>query len=111
MMNNSNNPGVSNPGQPGIPPGGMQQNQVYAQHIMQYPTYAPMQVLPSSVPGNVFVSNVTANVNVHGMLTHTIPHYVPATYMSQQDMPQIPVSAHDAQVSKFKIKSNFETFH
>ncbi|XP_052567023.1 proline-rich protein 36 isoform X3 [Culex pipiens pallens] len=36
----------------------------------------PMQVIPQ--PGNVYVSNLTANVNVHGFMPHGMPGYMAA---------------------------------
>lgn len=38
----------------------------------------PMQVIPQALPGNVFVSNLTANVNVHGFMPHGMPPYMAA---------------------------------
>ncbi|EAT44952.1 AAEL003733-PA [Aedes aegypti] len=36
----------------------------------------PMPVIPQPIPGNVYVSNLTANVNVHGFVPHGMPQYV-----------------------------------
>ncbi|XP_058836784.1 uncharacterized protein LOC131693183 isoform X2 [Topomyia yanbarensis] len=38
----------------------------------------PMQVIPQPLPGNVYVSNLTANVNVHGYMPHGMPSYMAA---------------------------------
>ncbi|XP_017486476.1 PREDICTED: chromatin modification-related protein eaf-1-like [Rhagoletis zephyria] len=38
------------------------------------PMYATM--MPAQIPSNVYVNNVTANVNLHGW-THTVPAYIP----------------------------------
>lgn len=43
----------------------------------------PMQVIPQALPGNVFVSNLTANVNVHGFMPHGMPPYMTAAGSSQ----------------------------
>ncbi|KXJ74711.1 hypothetical protein RP20_CCG013093 [Aedes albopictus] len=37
-----------------------------------------MQVIPQPLPGNVYVSNLTANVNVHGFMPHGMPQYMTA---------------------------------
>ncbi|XP_018804399.1 PREDICTED: homeobox protein 5 [Bactrocera latifrons] len=50
------------------------------------PMYAAM--MPAQIPSNVYVNNVTANVNLHGW-AHTVPAYIPggAPHYIQGDMP------------------------
>ncbi|XP_036214946.2 putative uncharacterized protein DDB_G0271606 [Bactrocera oleae] len=50
------------------------------------PMYAAM--MPAQIPSNVYVNNVTANVNLHGW-AHTVPAYIPggAPHYIQGDIP------------------------
>ncbi|CAD7002480.1 unnamed protein product [Ceratitis capitata] len=50
------------------------------------PMYATM--MPAQIPSNVYVNNVTANVNLHGW-AHTVPTYIPggAPHYIQGDVP------------------------
>lgn len=50
------------------------------------PMYAAM--MAAQIPSNVYVNNVTANVNLHGW-AHTVPAYIPggAPHYIQGDMP------------------------
>lgn len=97
-------------GQPGIPAGVAQAipapgGQMFA-HPMQYPAtavYPPgaaLQMVPGGMPGNVYVSNVTANVNVHGWHTPLTQFPVQATYMQAQEVPVAQSPGHDSQVRR-----------
>lgn len=89
--------GVHHPGV--IPTGAAQAIPQQFAHPLQYPTamYPPVQVMPGSIPGNVFVSNVTANVNVHGWHTPLTQFQVP-TYVPAQEVPVAQSPGHDSQV-------------
>lgn len=84
--------------QPGGPQAIPQQGGQIFTHPLQYPAavYPPLQVLPGNIPGNVYVSNVTANVNVHGW--HSLPTQF-QTYLPAQDVPVAQSPGHDTQVS------------
>lgn len=51
---------------------------VYMQNHAGTPAMYHM-VPTATLPGNVFVNNVTANVNLHGFVTHSVPQYIPAS--------------------------------
>lgn len=98
-------PGMA--GQPGvIPPQGIPQQYP---HPLQYPAtmYPHMQVLPANLPGNVFVSNVTANVNVHGWHT-SIPQFPVPAYAPTQEVPVAQSPGHDSQVSVKRLQRGHE---
>lgn len=102
MINNQGTPNSQN--HSGI----MSQSHQQAQHpqgpVFVHPSsgpYAMYQAMPMMPPpGNVFVSNVTANVSVHGLM-QPVPHFVP--YVPTQDVAQNSVTGHDAQVSSWSI--------
>lgn len=109
MINSQNHPGAMSqqqqqqqpPQQP--PPSQHPQAPVYVHPSTG--SYAMYQVPMMSQPGNVFVSNVTANVSVHGLM-QPVQHYMP--YMPAPDVAQNPVVAgHDGQVCRVFLFNSF----
>lgn len=76
-----------------LPPGG-----VFMHSHGVSPVAGAMYVpCPAGLPGNVYVNNVTANVNLHGYVAHSVPpQYISGTtpaFMQenvQQNMPHVP---------------------
>lgn len=99
MINNQNHPGAMSQQQQQQaqqqPPSQHPQTPVYVHpNPGSYAMYQTMPMMPQ--PGNVFVSNVTANVSVHGLM-QPVQHFLP--YVPAQDVAQNPVTGHDGQVS------------
>lgn len=101
-VNNQNHPGAMSQQQQQQqqpPPSQHPQAPVYVHPSSgSYAMYQPMSMMPP--PGNVFVSNVTANVSVHGLM-QPVQHLFP--YMPAQDVAQNSVTGHDGQVRHLNV--------
>ncbi|KRF97690.1 uncharacterized protein Dwil_GK27498 [Drosophila willistoni] len=81
--NNNNNNNVMTPVQAFAPAG----QPIYNPQTLYMPSphghphpsaHYQATMVPTPLPGNVYVNNVTANVNLHAGWSHTVPGYIPS---------------------------------